>query len=75
MVAIRPLSKGENIMSNNNQKPSHYVYTVRDGKKDKAYWTKIGAAFAHGDGKGLSIILDAFPVDGQLTIREPEPKQ
>ncbi len=64
-------------MSNNNsKKPSHFVYTVRDGgESNNDFWTKIGAAFAHNDGKGFSVILEAFPVDGRLTIRRSEPKE
>ena len=58
-------------------KPTHFVYTVKEGKdgSDKGFWTKIGAGFLHKDGKGLNIILDALPVDGQLTIRKPESKE
>lgn len=44
----------------------------------KSYFTKIGAAFPNKDGKGFSILLDAFPapVDGQFKImlRVPLPK-
>lgn len=62
-------------MSTNSKKPSHHVYTVREGTESgNDYWTKIGVAFAHNDGKGFSVILEAFPVDGKLTIRVPEPK-
>lgn len=62
-------------MSNNSKKPSHYVYTVREGGDNRQdFWTKIGAAFAHNDGKGFSLLLEALPVDGRLTIRAAEPK-
>lgn len=62
-------------MSNTSKKPSHNVYTVRDGgENDSDFWTKIGVAFAHNDGKGFSVILEAFPVDGKLTIRAQEAK-
>lgn len=58
-----------------NNKPAYLVYAVREGKdSDQSYWTKIGAAFAHNDGKGFSIVLEALPVDGKLTIRKPAPK-
>lgn len=44
----------------------------------KSYFTKIGAAFPNKDGKGYTILLDAFPapVDGQFKVmlREPLPK-
>lgn len=63
-------------MSNNSsKKPSHNVYTVREGgEKGSDFWTKIGVAFSHNDGKGFSVILEALPVDGKLTIRQHEPK-
>ena len=59
----------------NSKKPSHYVYTVRDGgDKNNDFWTRIGVAFVHNDKKGLSVILEALPIDGRLTIRRAEPK-
>lgn len=62
-------------MSTSSKKPSHHVYTVRDGGEQRSdFWTKIGVAFAHNDGKGFSVILEAFPVNGKLTIRAAEPK-
>lgn len=64
-------------MSNTeNKKPSHYVYTVRAGTSaGNDYWTKVGVAFAHNDGKGFSLMLEALPLDGKLTIRTPEPNK
>ena len=47
--------------------PAYHIYTVKDGKKEQSYWTKVGAAFPHKDGKGFDIVLDALPVDGRLT--------
>jgi len=57
-----------------NTKPSHFAYVVKEGATPKGYWTKIGAAFAHNDGKGFTLMLDALPLDGRLTLRKPEPK-
>lgn len=61
--------------------PSHRVYTLipRKGEKDDEednFWLNIGSAFAHGDGKGYNLILEALPLDGKLVLREvkePEP--
>lgn len=41
----------------------------------KAFWTKIGAAWKHGDGKGINIVLKALPLDGNLILREYKPKE
>ena len=53
--------------------PTHFVYHVREGAKDgdKSFWTRIGAAWPHNDGKGFNLQLDCIPLTGRLTVREP----
>ncbi|KRR20997.1 hypothetical protein CQ14_35980 [Bradyrhizobium lablabi] len=53
-----------------NQTP-HGVFVV-EGEGDNAYWSKIGAAWPHQDGKGFNIQLSSLPLDGRLVIREPK---
>lgn len=50
--------------------PSHIAYQVREGKDEKSFFTRVGVAFVHRDGKGFNILLDAMPVDGKITLRE-----
>ena len=51
--------------------PTYLAYSViGDGPRKR--WTKIGAAFRHPDGKGLSIELDAIPVNARIVLREPQ---
>lgn len=58
------------------KKPSHAAYQVRDrGEGQKGFWTKIGSAWAHADGKGFNIQLDAVPLDGRITLRLPDEKK
>ena len=48
------------------QKPTHEVFAVKNGAEgQKAFWTKIGAAWPHKDGKGFSLKLASYPADGQ----------
>ncbi len=57
-------------------KPSHHVYTVREGGQNGSdFWTKVGVAFTHNDGKGFSLLLEAMPFDGKLTIRTIDAKE
>ena len=49
--------------------PAYIAYHVRDGKSDKGFFTRIGAAWANADGKGFNIQLDCLPVDGRITLR------
>ena len=57
-------------------KPTHRIYTVikRDGKED--FWLNIGVCFAHEDGQGFNILLQANALDGKYVGRvykdEPE---
>ncbi len=55
----------------NSSKPAYRVYTVEDrDDADEAFWTQIGAAFAHADKKGMNIVLRALPLDGRLVLRK-----
>lgn len=40
-------------------------------KGDDSFCTKVGAAWPHRDGKGLSLILSVIPMNGQIVLREP----
>lgn len=52
--------------------PTLRVYVVR-GNGENSRWTRIGAAWAHRDGKGFSADLDAAPVSGRLVFRAIPP--
>ena len=55
-----------------NSAPTHNVFTVEDrGKDEDPFWLKIGAAWAHKDGKGFNVTLSALPLDNRLVLREP----
>ena len=49
--------------------PTHIAYHVKDGSNDKSYWTRIGAAWMHKDGKGFNIQLELLPPDCRITLR------
>lgn len=50
-----------------------YAITERDGM-DRAFWTRIGAAFKNRDGS-FNIMLDALPTNGRLHMREVDPSK
>jgi hypothetical protein len=49
--------------------PSHVAYHVRDREGKKGYWTRIGSAWAHADGKGFNLQLEIVPLDGRVSLR------
>ena len=57
-------------MSNNQ--PTLIAFSVREREGKQAIWTKIGAAFPHGKGKGMTIQLDALPLGDSIVLREPK---
>lgn len=58
---------------NQATRPTHDVYVV-EGEGESAYWTRIGAAWAHEKGDGLNVQLSSLPLDGRLVIRKRKPK-
>jgi hypothetical protein len=59
-----------------SKKPTHTAYHVREGKDGKkGFWTRIGAAWAHADGKGFSLQIEVAPLDGRITLRVESEKK
>ena len=58
--------------------PTHIVYHVKDVPGEdgtqRGLWTRVGAAWANKDAKGMSLVLDLLPIDGRLVIRTAVPK-
>lgn len=53
------------------QPPALFAYHVAE-RGEKKFWTRIGAAWDHEDGKGLTIQLDLLPATGgRIVLREP----
>ncbi|MGD9537130.1 MAG: hypothetical protein AB7P52_05175 [Alphaproteobacteria bacterium] len=53
------------------QPPALIAFHVAE-RGDKKFWTRIGAAWDHEDGKGLTVQLDLLPANGgRIVLREP----
>jgi hypothetical protein len=52
------------------KQPTHRAYSVikREGQDD--FWLNLGLVFAHKDGSGFNIMLQALPLDGKIVCRE-----
>ena len=55
-------------------RPTMKAFVVEDkeeGSEEKPFWTRVGSAWPHGDGKGLNIQLaSGVAVSGRLVLRE-----
>jgi hypothetical protein len=47
---------------------------VAEGEDNDAFWTRIGSAWPHKDGKGLNLVLSALPINGRFVLREYTPE-
>lgn len=54
--------------------PAFIAYHVREND-DKGYWSRIGAAWPHKDGKGFNIQIDVTPLSGRITLRVASEKK
>jgi hypothetical protein len=66
------------MTTTNHTAPAHHLfaYTVEEydaanGRKAKT-WTRIGIAFPHQNGPGLTVQLRALPLDGRLVLLPPD---
>jgi hypothetical protein len=55
-----------------SKKPTLIAYSIREREGQKAIWTRIGAAWSHGSGSGLSIQLEALPIGDRIVLTEPK---
>lgn len=53
--------------------PVLIAYTVKRKPSGKNVWTRIGVAYPHEAGAGLTVILEASPIDGRIVLLEPDP--
>lgn len=54
--------------------PDFIAYHVPE--RVNTFWTRIGAAWKHKDGKGLTLDLELVPLDtGRIVLRDYEPKE
>ncbi len=51
------------------RQPTHVVWQVI-GENDKAKWVRVGAGWQNKDGKGITLVFDAYPVVGRTVVRE-----
>lgn len=69
------MSNSKSNESTGSKLPSHIAYQVRDREGKKGFWTRIGSAWAHQDGKGFNIQLEVVPLDGRITLRVASEKK
>lgn len=52
--------------------PVLIAYTVKQTAGGKSIWTRVGAAYPHDEGAGLTLVLDAMPLRRRIILLEPD---
>jgi hypothetical protein len=53
--------------------PVLIAYTAkRTSTGKKVVWTRIGQAYPHETGAGLTVVLESLPLDGRVILLEPD---
>ena len=64
------MTDNEKTSANRESKtPTHSAYQVSERGNGKSFWTRIGSAWPHADGKGFNIQIELVPLDGRITLR------
>jgi hypothetical protein len=54
--------------------PVLIAYGAKTGQgRKRTYWQRIGAAYPHDTGAGLTVVLDVIPRDGRIILLELGP--
>ncbi len=69
------MSDSETQQTPESKSPAYIAYHIRGKEGEKGFFTRIGAAWPHRDGKGFNIQLDALPTDGRITLLVPSEKK
>lgn len=70
-MTTRNRNQGRKAKARQTQPPALIAYHVAE-RGEKSFWTRIGAAWDHEDGRGLTVQLELLPADGgRIVLREP----
>jgi hypothetical protein len=70
-MTTRKNSTNRKAKTRETQPPALIAYHVAE-RGEKAFWTRIGAAWSHEDAKGLTLQLELVPTGGgRIVLREP----
>lgn len=50
--------------------PVLIAYGVRTTQAGRNVWTRLGEAYPHSEGAGLTVLLNAVPPDGRIVLLE-----
>jgi len=52
--------------------PVLIAYSARRRGSGCSHWQRIGHAYPHEQGAGLTLVLDVIPLDGRIVLLEPD---
>lgn len=72
MARTNSTTSKSNTKAREAKAPAFIAWHVTEKSENKSFWTRIGAAWDHEDGKGFTLQLDLVPVSGgRIVLRTP----
>jgi hypothetical protein len=66
------MAYGKNKQTEQRKPPVLIAWHIAE-RGEKKFWNRIGAAWEHEDGDGLTLQLDLMPIaDGRIVLRKPK---
>lgn len=66
----------KNVSKSNREpnRPALVAWHVTERGRGRKFWNRLGAAWAHKEGEGITLFLDAIPVgfDGRIVLLPPK---
>ena len=60
----------KNTITQASNAPDYIAWHITE-KAEKSFWNNVGAAWKHKDGKGHTLQLESYPIDGRIVLRLP----
>ncbi|MFD0986233.1 hypothetical protein [Methyloligella solikamskensis] len=64
--------KNQNTSTNRESKAPAFIAWHVSERDEKSFWSRIGAAWDHKDGEGMTLQLETVPMNGRIVLRKPQ---
>ena len=64
------MARNTTTTTSSEPKAPDFVAWHVTSKGDKSYWHKVGASWMHKDKKGMTLQMEAIPINGRIVLRQ-----
>ena len=64
------MARNTTTTTSSEPKAPDFVAWHVTSKGDKSYWHKVSASWMHKDKKGMTLQMEAIPINGRIVLRQ-----